>query len=68
MEEHLYEHRVVRSKTAIISASDESSDFVNLPPAECVAVVWELTREIWSLTGDDAEQRLQRNVTALKSQ
>ena len=53
----------------LISGTDKSSDFVNLPPAKCVAIVWELTRELWSLTGDsNAEQRLQRDVAVVKSQ
>ena len=62
-------HLVDRNKAVLTFGDDKSSDFVNLPPAECVAIVWELTRELWSLTGDsNAEQRLQRNVAVLKSQ
>ena len=61
-------NRVDRSKVRIVLDSNDSSDFVDLPCAECVAFVWELTRELWSLTGDTgAEQRLQRNVAVIKS-
>lgn len=62
-------NRVDRSKARLISGRDESYDFVNLPPAECVGIIWELTCELWSLTGDtSAERRLQRNVAVLKYQ
>jgi hypothetical protein len=38
-------------------------EYVNLPARECISFVWELTREIYSLTGEfDVESRLQRNV------
>jgi hypothetical protein len=69
MGKHISINRVDRSKAVLISGTDKSSDFVNLPPAKCVAIVWELTRELWSLTGDsNAEQRLQRDVAVVKSQ
>jgi hypothetical protein len=62
-------HLVDRGKAVLTCGEDKSSDFVNLPSAECVEIVWELTRELWSLTGNsNAEQRLQRNVAALKRQ
>jgi hypothetical protein len=67
MQEYTPEHRVNRREAALLSEGETTSDFVNLPPAECVEIVWELTRELWSLTGKfDAEQRLQRNVAVLK--
>jgi hypothetical protein len=63
------QHRVDRSKALLIRGDQESSDFVDLPDSECVAIVWELTRELWSLRGDsNAEQRLQRNVAVIKRQ
>jgi hypothetical protein len=69
MKTHIPIHRVDRSQAVLISGADKSSDFVDLPPAECVSIVWELTQELWSLTGDtNAEQRLQRNVAVLKRQ
>ncbi len=62
-------NRVDRSKVRFISDHDESCDFVNLPAAECVEIIWELTRDLWSLTGDtSAQRRLQRNVAVLKNQ
>lgn len=62
----IIEHRVDRSKAQLITNFQENSDFVDLPASECVALVWELTMELWSLRGDfDAEQRLQRDVAAL---
>lgn len=62
-------NRVDRSKVRLISDREESSDFVNLPPAERVGIIWELTCELWSLTGDkSAERRLQRNAAVLKCQ
>ena len=38
-------------------------EYVNLPPNECISFVWELTQEIYGLTGEyDVKSRLQRNV------
>ena len=60
-------HLVDRTKASLSFGTDEISDFVTLPPAECVAIVWELTQELWSLTGNsNAQQRLQRNVAVLR--
>ena len=43
-----------------ISHDDE---YVKLPPNECISFVWELTEEIYALTGEyDVKSRLQRNV------
>ncbi len=40
-----------------------NDDFVNLPPNECIAFVWELTEEIYALTGaHDVKSRPRRNV------
>lgn len=62
-------NRVDRSKVRLIYGRDEGSNFVNLPPEDCISIIWELTKEAWSLTGEDsAEQRLQRNVAVLKRQ
>lgn len=68
MEKQVSANRVDRSKAKVVFGGDDSCDFVDLPPSECVAMVWELTRELWSLGGDtSAEQRLQRDVTVIKS-
>jgi len=41
----------------------QNDEYVDLPPDECISFVWELTKEIYSLTGEyDAQSRLQRNV------
>jgi len=67
MEKHDPANRVDRSKAKVIIGSDNGSSFVNRPPEECLALVWELTREIWSLGGDtSAEQGLQRDVAVTK--
>jgi hypothetical protein len=62
-------NRVDRSQAVLIKGKSHSSDFVDAPPAVRVAMVWELTQELWSLSGrTDAQQRLQRNVATLKKQ
>ena len=41
-------------------------DYVSGTPAERIALVWPMTREIASLSGKfDVEQRLQRHITRL---
>ena len=43
-----------------------NDEYVNLPSNECIAFVWELTEEIYALTGEhDVKSRLQRNVVNL---
>jgi len=54
----------------IISVSqplnDEGEEAVRLGKSEAVSFVWELTEEVYSLTGrHDVESRLQRNVVAV---
>jgi len=47
----------------------EQDSFVEAPPAERVSFIWELTKELWSLRNQqDAEQRLQRDVTNIVRQ
>ncbi len=49
------------SKLKKISKKDDC--YVNLPPAECVNMMWDITAEIWSLKGEEhVKRRLQRNV------
>lgn len=47
--------------------SPEAEDnFVDLPPAERVSLVWDLTEEIFSLSGEyDVKSRLQRDVITI---
>ncbi len=43
--------------------------YVAASAQERIAITWELTKEMWSLqVGNDAERRLQRNVTNLVRQ
>jgi len=38
-------------------------DYVDLPSYECLSFVWDLTEEVFSLSGEyDVKSRLQRNV------
>jgi hypothetical protein len=56
-----------RSRATLIRGKASVSDYVDRPAAECVAMVWELTQELWSISGrKDAQRRLQRNVVTLK--
>lgn len=42
---------------------EAETNFVNLPPAECLSFVWDLTEEVFSLSGDyDVKSRLQRHI------
>jgi len=48
---------VYRSKTK------HDDDYVDLPSHECLSFVWDLTEEVFSLSGEyDVKSRLQRNV------
>jgi hypothetical protein len=50
-------------KIVSLKSPEAEDNFVNLPPAECLSLVWDLTEELFSLSGDyDVESRLQRNV------
>jgi hypothetical protein len=61
--------RVDRTKARLSHGHDSGECFVDRPASECVAMVWELTQEVWSITdGKCAEQRLQRDVAVLKRQ
>ena len=58
--------RVQRDRARLSKLGDEDDDFVDASPAERVAMIWELTAELWSLQGQDcAQQRLQRHVAKL---
>ncbi len=47
-----------------LSDINENYNFVSGTPEECIMMVWELTKEVCSLSKDfDAEQRLQRHIT-----
>jgi hypothetical protein len=60
-------NRVDRSRAVLIRGKKQASDYVDAPASVRVAMVWELTEELWSITGRaDAQQRLQRNVAAFE--
>lgn len=57
---------VIRNHVKLKKMTREDDSFVKATPAERVSFIWELTKELWSLRNrQDAEQRLQRNVTNL---
>ena len=53
-----------RKQVAIYKGKIPRDDeYVDLPLNECVSFVWELTEEIYALTGaHDVKSRLQRNI------
>ncbi len=60
-------NRVDRS-VGVLKNDDSApdSDLVDAPPDVLLGFMWELTKEIYSLSGKfDVEQRLQRNITKL---
>ena len=60
---------VDRSQAVLIKGKMQTSDYVDAPPARRVALVWELTEELWSITGrDDAQRPMRRDVSILKKQ
>jgi len=47
-------------------AQEDDDDYVKADKAQLLSLVWEITEETWSfMKGQDAEQRLQRNVGVL---
>jgi hypothetical protein len=59
-------NRVDRSR-AVLLRNFQEDDFVDAPPEVCVDFIWELTREIWSLSGSkDAERKMQRHIAVLR--
>ena len=60
--------KVDRSRAVLKKTSDADDAFVNASESSLAAFVWELTAELYSLGGSDAEQRLQRNVANLIKQ
>jgi hypothetical protein len=50
-------------KIVPMKSPEAKDDFVNLSPSECLSLVWDLTEEVFSLSGDyDVKSRLQRDV------
>lgn len=49
-----------------MKSSEAEDDFVDLPPEERLSLVWELTEELFSLSGKyDVKSRLQRDVVTI---
>lgn len=60
------ELRVQRGQARLLKSHEAQDEASLLPPSELLASVWELTQEIYSLSGEyDAQSRLQRDVVAL---
>ena len=56
-----------RKKVRVLkSNSDDVEKPVQLTPAEALSFTWELTKEVYSLSGKyDVESRLQRHVVSI---
>lgn len=56
-----------RNIIKIISIKESDDDgYIEDKKENLLAMMWEITKDTWSFMGDaDAEQRLQRNVTAV---
>ena len=53
-------------KVVPMKSPEAEDDFVNLPPSECLSLVWDLTEEAFSLSGEyDVKSRLQRDVVTI---
>ncbi len=60
---------VDRGIAVLIKGKMQISDYVDAPASRRVAMVWELSEELWSIKGRaDAQRRLQRDVATLKKQ
>lgn len=58
--------RLDKSRTLMKRLKDSDTGYVNASPEARVSFVWEITREVWALKGDQgAERRLQRAVANL---
>jgi len=53
-------------KIVPMKSPEAEDDFVNLSPSECLSLAWDLTEEVFSLSGDyDVKSRLQRDVVTI---
>ena len=58
-------NKVDRTKVALLR-NFQKENYIDAPAEVLIGFVWELTQELYSLTGGkDAERRLQRNVANL---
>ena len=61
------ENGVDRTRAVLIKGKSQTSDYVDAPPARRIEMVWELTEELWSISGKgDAQRPLRRDVAVLK--
>lgn len=55
-----------KSKAVLLKGGESTAEsFVEAPPEVLFDFVWQLSAELYSFRGDDAERRLQRNVANL---
>jgi hypothetical protein len=61
-------NRVDRSRAVLIRGkSPVNRDYVDAPPAQRIEMVWQLTQELWSLTGQtNPQQPMRRDIAILK--
>jgi len=53
-------------KVVPMKSPEAEDNYVDLPPAERVSLVWDLTEEVFSLSGEyDVKSRLQRDVITI---
>ena len=61
--------KIIRSRTTLKKMTKQDDCYVGALPHERIAVIWDITAELWSLKDRQyAEQRLQRDVTNLVRQ
>lgn len=61
--------KVIRNHTTLKKMTKQDDCYVDASPQERIALIWEITAELWSLKDKQyAERRLQRNVTSLIKQ
>ena len=58
--------KVLKNHTALKKMTRKDDSYVNASPQDRLALMWEITSEIWSLKNkNDVKRRLQRNITRL---
>lgn len=54
-----------RKQACLKKMTKEDDSFVRMSPSKRISLMWDITAELWSLSGYNVKQRLQRNVTKL---
>lgn len=58
--------KVIKNRAILKKMTREDDCYVDASPQDRIALMWEITAEIWSLKSkSDVERRLQRNVANL---